>query len=200
MPMRLLVLIFLVLLGSGCISRQVQTLASLPLPDVQSQACCWQALQQLDIRYKDQAYKFHAALALTKKGVTLVLLDPLGRRILSLTKQGNVIETYRAPELPETLPGEFLLASSLLAWLPFSDWQEFLLQPDNRQWQLAIDQYDRVLNYHGRPILHLRYKPQAVSVEKGIGSWTISGRETLELEHLYQPLRIRITTERWDAL
>jgi hypothetical protein len=197
--MRLLVLIFLVL-GSGCVTRQVQTLTSLPLPDVQPQACCWQALQQLDIRYKDQAYKFHAALAVTEQGVTLVLLDTLGRRILSLSKRGKAIETYRAPELPETLPGEFILASSLLAWLPFSDWQELLAQPDNRQWQLGIDQHDRLLNYRGRPILRLRYKPQAVSVENGMGLWTVSGSETLELEHLYQPLRISITTERWDAL
>lgn len=194
--------VFAFSLITGCVNTRVGSLADLPLP-ANSNSCCWQALQQLDIRYKNETYKLNAALAFTKQDIILVLLDPFGRRLLSLKKPHHLhdfVETYRAPELPESLPGQFLLASSLLAWLPFEDWETLLAMHANHQWQLGLAQNDRLLSYKGRAIVRLSYTPQAVSLKQGVGAWTVANHEILELQHLHQPLSIIINTQRLDAL
>lgn len=195
---RLLALTILVVLTSGCVTRSVQTLEELPLP--QQNHCCWQALQQLVIYYGSDTYKLQAALAATHEGTVLVLLDPLGRRLLSVKQQGTQREIFRAPELPTSIPEQFLLASSLLAWLPVTDWQLFFESSSVQHWQFNVSQDNRLLSYRGHPIIRLGYPTQSPSLEKGIGLWTATTHETIVLQHLYRPLTISITTERWDAL
>lgn len=198
--MRLVTVVFFLLILSGCVTRQVQTLASLPLPAEPQRTCCWQALQQLRINFNNESFELRAALAMTNEGVTLVLLDPFGRRLLSLHKSDDIVETYRAPELPPSLPGKFLLASSLLAWLPMRDWDLLLTDASGQPWKLVTDQHQRVLSHKKRNLIRFNYSSQAESLKNGMGSWTVSRHETLELHHLYQPLSITIRTERWDAL
>ncbi|MCE3251179.1 MAG: hypothetical protein K0Q67_189 [Cellvibrio sp.] len=188
----------LVLFTSGCVSRQVQTLADLPLPGPQAGNCCWQALQRLEIRYRDQTYTLTGALAHTTAGVTLVLLDPVGRRLLSVQQQDNALQTWRVPELPDDLPERFLLASSMLVWWPLSDWYEILQQTP--EWQLTTTANQRVLNYKGRPIINAVYSPMPVSVVEGITLKTTTQAETVLLQHQLQPMSITIVTERWEPL
>jgi hypothetical protein len=188
----------LVLFTSGCVSRQVQTLADLSLPGPQAGNCCWQALQRLEIRYRGQTYTLTGALAHTTAGVTLVLLDPVGRRLLSVQQQDNALQTWRAPELPDDLPERFLLASSMLVWWPLSDWYEILQQTP--EWQLTTTANQRVLNYKGRPIINAVYSPMPVSVVEGITLKTTTQAETVLLQHQLQPMSITIVTERWEPL
>jgi len=75
-------------------------------------------MQQLEIHYRQDTYRLSAALARTAQGASLVLLDPLGRRLFSIRQQDGQLETYRSPELPDDLPERFLLASSMLVWWP----------------------------------------------------------------------------------
>lgn len=188
----------LALLASGCVSRQVQTLADLPLPGVQAGNCCWQVLQRLEIRYQEQTHRLTGALAQTSSGVTLVLLDPVGRRLLSVQKQGDLLQTYRAPELPQGLPERFLLASSMLVWWPLADWQVALHQaPD---WQLRSSANGRVLSYRGRPIISATYGPTPVSVVDGMSQKTVAQAEVVLLQHQQQAMAITIATERWEPL
>lgn len=198
-PVLALFSILMLLILTGCLSARIQNLEKLPLP-TEYEHCCWQAFQQLDIHYKSDHYKINAVLAITKQGLTLVLLDPFGRRLLSLNKSTDATEIYRAPELPETVPVNFLLAASLLAWLPITDWNVLLTQPKYEMWKVNIDNSDRLLSYNDHKLLRLSYTPSAVSLEKGIGQWTVIGHEVLELHHLHQPLSITIRTERWDTL
>lgn len=182
---------------SGCASRQVQTLASLPLPADQSAHCCWQALQQLDIRYGKQHYQLSGVLAQTRANTTLVLLDPFGRRLLSVTKQGDSLQIYRSPELPPGLPERFLLASSMLVWWPLADWQALL---GNRDWQVRADTNSRLLSYRGQRVLRATYPANSQALSEGMNSASIASHEPVLLEHLYQPLRIRVVTTSWEPL
>ncbi len=189
-----LCLIWLLALG-GCASHKVDGLGGLPLPTASSGHCCWQALQQLELDYgrgdSRQHYTLNAALAQTRAGISLVLLDPFGRRLLSLQQDGKgELQTYRAPELPESLPARFLLASSLLAWWPLADWQQTLAS--DKHWQLKLDGDGRQLSYRGKPLLQLGYSPGALSTAQGLGDWSLA--EPLLLRHLRQPLQIRVRT------
>lgn len=196
--MRLLAVMLLTLAGAGCVSRQVQTLADLPLPATPAANCCWQALQQLEIRYQEQTFSLTGALAQTKEGVTLVLLDPLGRRLLSVQKQGDKLQTWRSPELPDGLPERFLLASSMLVWWPLADWQTALQQTP--EWQLTSGANNRVLSYRGQPVINVVYGPLPVSVVEGMTVKSITRAETVLLQHQLQSMAITIVTQRWEPL
>jgi len=188
----------LALLASGCVSRQVQTLAELPLPATPASNCCWQALQQLEIRSGDADYPLTGALAQTSTGATLVLLDPVGRRLLSVQQQGGELTTYRAPELPEGLPARMLLASSMLVWWPLADWQSALQQ--SPEWTLTASATSRVLSYRGRAIIRADYPPASASLVDGLTQQTLAQRERVVLQHQQQPMSIVIRTERWEPL
>lgn len=194
----LLVLLSLIWLQvlSGCASQKVDGLAGLPLPGVSSGHCCWQALQRLQLDYGkagagQKHYQLTAALAQTDAGISLVLLDPVGRRLLSLQQNTKgELQSYRSPELPESLPARFLLASSLLAWWPVADWQQLLAR--DKHWQLSLVGDERLLGYKGKPVLELSYSQGAQSAQRGIGDWSLT--EPLLLKHRHQPLQIRVQT------
>lgn len=188
----------LILATSGCATRAVQTLTSLPLPADQSVNCCWQALQHLDIDYGKQHYQLTGALAQTATGTTLVLLDPFGRRLLSVTKHDDTLQTYRSPELPENLPERFLLASSMLVWWPLADWQQLL--PTKGDWQVSATADARVLNYRGRAIVRATYPPGSLARTEGMNATTLAHHEVVLVEHQYQPLRIRVVSDSWEPL
>jgi hypothetical protein len=197
MNIRNIIICALMLLASGCTTRQVQTLTSLPLPADQSGNCCWQALQQLEIHYDKQTYKLTGALAQTREGVTLVLFDPLGRRLLSISKQGDKLNTYRSPELPEGLPERFLLASSMLVWWPLADWRAALAVDGN--WQVAATGAERSLLYRGKPVIHAHYSPASVAVVEGMTGKALKDGP-VNLQHEYQALSINVITQRLDSL
>lgn len=197
---RLLLLISVVwLLGlAGCVSRQVQTLADLPLPAAPASNCCWQALQQLQIQFGDEQYQLSGALAQTREGVTLVLLDPVGRRLLSVQQRGESLQTYRAPELPADLPERFLLASSMLVWWPLADWQAALQAAP--EWQLAASETSRTLSYRGRAIIRAEYPQASTSLAQGLTQQTLERNERVLVQHQQQPMTIAISTQRWEPL
>ncbi len=199
MALRLLLIGLLAMIVSGCATRQVQTLANLPLPADQSGNCCWQALQQLDITYDKQEYKLTGALAQTRDGVTLVLLDPFGRRLLSVTKHGDVINSYRSPELPEGLPERFLLASSMLVWWPLADWQH-LLATSKTGWQVTLDNNERVLTYDGKVMIRARYAPNSTALVDGMNTNIAVTHEVVTLQHAHQALAIQVVTQRLDTV
>lgn len=194
--MRLLFICLLVMFASGCATRQVQTLANLPLPADQSGTCCWQALQQLDITYNKQDYKLTGALAQTRAGVTLVLLDPFGRRLLSVTKHGATINSYRSPELPQGLPEHFLLASSMLVWWPLVDWQGALTGKTG--WQISLTGSERVLSYRGQAMVRASFEQNSSNLVEGMNVAAIGHPVTLK--HERQPLVIKVITQSLDKL
>jgi len=183
---------------SGCVSRQVQTLADLPLPATPASNCCWQALQHLQINYQQQNFQLTGALAQTRSGLTLVLLDPLGRRLLSVQKQGDALQTWRSPELPEGLPEHFLLASSMLVWWPLADWQTAL--QSSPEWRVSSTADKRVLSHRGRSIISASYGPAPVSVVAGMTQKTVGQAEVVVLQHQLQSMTITIATKQLEPV
>ncbi len=193
------ILVFTVLVG-GCASRQHYQLADLPLPLAPSEHCCWQAMQQLDIRYGERDIQLNAALARTAQGASLVLLDPVGRRMFSVSASatvggGSTLDTWRSPELPMELPERFLLASSMLVWWPLAEWQS-----PGDGWSVTAENGQRHISYRNTPILTATYNPRvSLSVKNGIGAQSL-GENWVELVHHRQPLRIRVKTIDWKTL
>lgn len=188
---------------AACSPMRVATLATVPLPAATGGNCCWQALQQLEVTYQERQLQLTAAFANKPEGASLVLLDPLGRRMLSVTQQGDGLEVYRAPELPQDLPAQFLLASSMLSWWPEADWQRTL---EGTPWQLqaasrAKGTSYRQLTYKGKPLLLIDYGSAApAQVAQGIGRELLGASERVLLSHERLPLRIRVTSVQWEAL
>lgn len=191
----LAVLLLSLVLG-GCVTRQHYQLADLPLPKVSGSHCCWQASQQLEIRYKERVINLNAALARTHEGASLVLLDPLGRRMFSIRQQGEQLETWRSPEFPADLPERFLLASSILVWWPLAEWDHLR----GSDWSVIASNDRRELSYRGKPILAAIYRPVgAAAVVNGIGPHTLEEGERVELIHQKSPLRIIVKTSHWAS-
>lgn len=188
-------MIFWLLLLAGCASRQHYQLQDLPLPANNSEGCCWQATQQLEIHYRQSVYQLNAALAHTATGARLVLLDPMGRRLLSIQQTQGQLDVYRAPELPEELPARFLLASSMLAWWPLVDWQGELR---TTEWLIDANEQGRVLRFRGHPLLTAHYTPTLATPVAGAGQ--MAPKQRILLEHKKIPLRIHVTTTQWQPL
>ena len=201
-------MLLVALILGGCASRQHYQLVDLPLPAAAGEGCCWQASQQLEIRYQDQVFNLNAALARTQQGASLVLLDPLGRRLLSIRQQGAELEVWRSPEMPADLPERFLLASSMFVWWPLAEWRHL----QGSDWSIVADTDRRELYYRGKGVMTAVYHPavyqsakvyqpaDAGAAERGIGPHTLSHGETVELIHQKSPLRIWVKTLGWGAL
>lgn len=192
--MRLLIVCLIacwMVLLAGCAHRQHYQLEDLPLPAAQGRGCCWQATQQLEIHYKQHVYRLGAALARTADGASLVLLDPVGRRLFSVRQRGAQLEIYRSAELPEDLPGRFLLASSMLAWWSPSEWSSL----HGSDWSLVASASRRELLYRTAPLVTITYGPQPQSALDGIAAG-----KSAHLEHHKIPLGITVVTTQWKAL
>lgn len=177
----------------GCTSQKHYQLVSLRLP-VEGSHCCWQATQELIVDYKDQHIQLLAVLVHQKHSVSLVLLDPFGRRLLSLQKDSVTITQYRSPELPDTLPEDFLLASSMLAWWPRVDWNF----PQGK-WSLSLVGTRRQLSYGENVIVTVQY-PDKIDPEYGMPTDAADISEAVVVTHHYYPLRIAIRNQQWHAL
>jgi hypothetical protein len=190
------------LLLSGCNSYKIDRLEALPLPTEAELAnsCCWQALQTLSVRYGEKQIRLNAALAQSSDGVALVLLDPLGRRLLSLDKRANNITEYRAPEFPESLPSKFLLSASLFVWLPVTSWQF----NEGSDWAVEIQGKQRQLKFRDQLILSALYPTFDAANGSGIMTDSINAvnivGKTVILKHHRQPITIAITTEQIQQL
>ena|GEM_PF-748947 len=178
---------------AGCSSQKRYQLTSLQLP-VEGSNCCWQATQELLVDYKDQHIQLLAVLVHQKRSVSLVLLDPFGRRLLSLQKTGDEVTQYRSPELPDALPEDFLLASSMLAWWPRADW-DF---PQGKWW-LSVVGKRRQLSYGENVIVSVQY-PDQMDPEYGMPIDAADITEAVVVTHHHYPLRITIRNQQWHAL
>lgn len=192
--MKVLGIIGLLLL-TGCAGRAHYQLQDLPLPPVNSGGCCWQASQRLEIHHGNSVYRLNAALAQTNEGASLVLLDPMGRRMLSVRQSQGQLDIYRSPELPKALPARFLLATSMLAWWPLADWQSELR---NTGWSIASTARTRVLHFRSKPLLTATYTPVLTSPIAGAGH--MEPKQRILLEHHKTPLRIEVINTHWQPL
>ncbi|MFL0796645.1 MAG: DUF3261 domain-containing protein [Cellvibrionaceae bacterium] len=189
---RLLTLSTLLILTS-CVSRDVITLKKLPLPASTQAICCWQALQQLEISYKEEKHTLLVAAATQSEKLSLVAMGPLGRKLLSIEKNGSDIVTHRAPEIPKEINSHFLLSIFYLSWWPNEQWK---LPPE---WKLILDKNIKTLQYKNHSLLEIQYTQPDITASSSKRRTPRTG-EKLTITHLKQPLVISVITKQFEKL
>ncbi len=188
--LKLLICLFAGLVITGCTPSLFLKTGQFPAPSKNGDFCCWQSTQQLDIQYDGQGIRLTAIIALTAEGAHMALLDPLGRRLLSVKESDGELELYKFPELPDVLPPQRLLRLIQLAWWPEASWQHLI----DTDWLLSLESTSRHLSKNNQPILSITDFTSAVNPTLStIGS-------SLLLTHHREPLTLQMTTRHWQAL
>lgn len=189
-----LILILLAINISACANTQRAQLSSLPLPQKTSGHCCWQSIQSIDITHHQQHIRLQSVLAITEQGVTLVLLNQLGRRLLSIVHRPPtppIIE--QSPHIAKVLPGELLLKAVYFTWWNPNEWDDL----NKSDWMISSSNNHRTLKNKNTPIMTAEYFPTTENVI------TINRPQRIrkiQLEHKQQPLSIILKIEHWQAL
>lgn len=121
MPRRLIACLLLLLPSSCALQHRPANLATLPLPDSSELPCCWQAQEYLEIDYLGQLHKLTSVLVVEDAGLTLLVLDPLGRKLVTVTQRGSEISERLASDASE-LPVKSLLPAVYLAHMSRQRW------------------------------------------------------------------------------
>ena len=148
MPRRLITCLFLLLLVSCALqpfSPPAADLATLPLPDSSELPCCWQAQESLEIDYRGQQHKLTSVMLVEEAGLTLLVLDPLGRKLVTVTQRGSKITERLASDAAE-LPIKSLLPAVYLAHMNQQRWAL-----NQSPWSVGEQEGSLVLYYLQRP-------------------------------------------------
>jgi len=92
------------------------------LPDTASLPCCWQAREQLEIEFQDKKLSMSSVIAVHNKSLTVVILDPLGRRVFTVIQQGKKIQIEKSAAIQKDFPVKWLLVGIYLRKMPDSGW------------------------------------------------------------------------------
>jgi hypothetical protein len=195
MPQQLITMAIIALCLNACAARHIDTLQTLPLAPGKILPQPGQVLQQMEVSYDQQNMTLTAVLAESDDDTSIVLLDPLGKRLLSITRQGETISHYRDPTMPNGLPVHFLLAASYVAWFHPKQWQALETSP----WSLTVGCNHRFLSHRGKPIVTVTFVSPTIKVCSENFDITEVGMR-LSLKHHRQPLSIALTTEQWQPL
>ena len=141
---------------SGCAALGTPQ-SSLPPPS--ALPCCWQSQERVQVSTGEEEHTFLAALAVSPQALTVVVLDDLGRRLLTLVHDGVAVTTLDAPPgWPERLSSQLLLAIYLHQLAP-----EQWLQPSG-DWSVSDAGGSRTLLYRGKEHVRLHYAAVGVTV------------------------------------
>jgi len=152
------------------------------LPDSGSLPCCWQALERLDIDFHQQPLQLTAVSASNGGRLSVVILDPLGRRLVTIVQEGTEVRVDQSPDLAVALPVNWLLAGIFLRYLPDSGWNFA-----GSSWQVAQTGATRLLKLDGR--IRLRLTPFGIGAQN-----PVSDRYTARLDYPGLELSLKITT------
>lgn len=144
----LIVVVFCAL--AGCASLATYFKVPPPaLPNTASLPCCWQVLEQLDIEYQGERLTLSSVIVINDNQLTVVILDPLGRRIFSIIQQGVHIQVEKSDLIKKDLPVEWLLIGVYLRHMPDEGWlfeqSNWTIQHDDRHVLLMQDNRTKVI-------------------------------------------------------
>lgn len=112
------------------------------------------AAQLVTAHYGDRTIVFQAQLEVTKDKLTMVGLDDLGRRALTIVASGGTVEVDAAPWLPKDLRAANILADIALVYWPQQAVQEGLLSSTA---VVRTGVHDRSISAGGNEIVHIDY-------------------------------------------
>lgn len=145
------------MLITGCAALRVPPSSALPPPS--ALPCCWQSQERVRITAGSEEHTFLAALSVSPAGLTVVVLDELGRRLLTLVHDGGRPQTLEAPPgWPEHLSQSLLLALYLHHLTP-QQWQH-----SSRHWSAVEVGSSRILHYRGQERVRLHYAAISATV------------------------------------
>lgn len=154
--LRCLSYILLGLVISGCTnSRHIATLQQLPLPNIGTGECCWQLLQSISINNDGNTADLQGVLLQQQAQLSLILLDPMGRRLATITNTADTVTLETNAEIDAKIPDRLLIAAVYLTYWPEQSWQHTL---HNSPWTLQqthanSGQINRHLSYNNRVII-----------------------------------------------
>lgn len=172
-------------IGSATVPAPGVAAFSLPanlLPDSASLPCCWQALETLDIDFHHQPLQLTAVVASNGGSLSVVILDPLGRRLVTIVQEGTDVRVDQSQDLAVDLPVNWLLAGIFLRYLPDSSWNFA-----GSTWKVAQSGATRLLKLDGR--LRLRLTPHGIGAQN-----PASDRYSARLDYPGLELSLKITT------
>lgn len=133
-------------LGGDYVSRSA-------LPQLDQLECCWQAQEQLKIVLPDNQLQLSSVVARTQEALTVVILDPLGRRWLTVTQQGREMAVEQSPDITEELPVKWLLLGVFLRNMPIGNWMD-----GETAWNAQQQGLTRILRNGDTPVIYLTPK------------------------------------------
>lgn len=118
-----LLIVAVVLVITGCASSTVYFKAVSPMiPNTASLPCCWQVYEKLEIDYQGEQLALSSAIAINDNELTVVILDPLGRRIFSVIQQGDHVQVDKSDSINKEFPVEWLLIGVYLRYMSEDGW------------------------------------------------------------------------------
>lgn len=116
------------------------------------------AAQLVTARYGDRTVVFEAHISATPAKFLLVVVDPLGRRALSVTWDNAGITYEAAPWLPPAIRPRNMLADIVLLYWPESVVRQALARSGGR---LVVAPGSRSVSMAGQEVIHTDYWPAA---------------------------------------
>ncbi|MDH5553346.1 MAG: DUF3261 domain-containing protein [Nitrosomonas sp.] len=149
----LIVFVFCALAGCASLASYLKS-PPLALPNTASLPCCWQVLEQLDIDYQGERLALSSVIVLNDYQLTVVILDPLGRRIFSVIQQADRIQVEKSDLIKKDLPVEWLLIGVYLRHMPDEGWffehSNWTIQHDDRHTLLLQDNRIKVILFESK--------------------------------------------------
>lgn len=106
-------------------------------------------LEQLDIEYQGERLTLSSVIVMNDNQLTVVILDPLGRRVFSVIQQGDHIQVEKSDLIKKDLPVEWLLMGVYLRHMPETGWSfkksNWTIQHDDRHVLLMQDHRTKVI-------------------------------------------------------
>lgn len=117
---------WLVALFSGCAMLPTSQQNTLPafIPDVSALGCCWQRQEQLQITSGERNFHVQAVTAVQPASLTIVMLDTLGRRWMTVTQTGQQVEVDTHEQSETELPVQWLLLGVYLRFADPETWDQ----------------------------------------------------------------------------
>lgn len=182
---RCLVILFLIML-TGCAHLFNHTRnTDLLLPDITSLPCCWQSLEKLEIKFQEKKLSLSSVIAVYNKKLTVVILDPLGRRVFTIIQQGGNIQIEKSAQIQKDFPIKWLLVGIYLRNMPDSGWSF-----EHSNWSIKREDNQVLLEQDKREKVRLT----KTVTQKNILNSSPQQNLKAELQYPDLELKIKITT------
>ncbi|WP_344933581.1 DUF3261 domain-containing protein [Zhongshania borealis] len=152
---------------TSCATQQHSSIEALRLPPRSTLACCWQSQESIQITItQNSAIKKIAllsALEVTPTQLTVVIFDPLGRRLASFAQDDAGLHTHSAPPEWDTRLAQQMLLAIYLHHIPSSAWNF-----QGSDWSITTTQRSRALLFRQQIQLQIDYADDSSKQDRRI--------------------------------